>query len=83
MSLAARLLVGLRAYLVPELPDDTAPVRASERGRDGATGRRRARHADPRPPGRDIAVRPRALLSRLPTCDAYTGPCNREQASSS
>ena len=59
-GLAARLLTGLRTYLLPEVPG--APLQqAHVRGRGTAAQRRRGRHAEARPAGKDINVRGQLL----------------------
>ncbi|KAK9838365.1 hypothetical protein WJX81_007322 [Elliptochloris bilobata] len=56
LCLAARLLTGLRTYLVPEPPGAEPPPQASPRGRGNAAQRRRSRQAEARPAGKNISV---------------------------
>lgn len=60
-GLAARLLTGLRTYLLPEAPGAHPPPQAPLRGRGSAAQRNRGRHAEARPAGKDISVRGQPL----------------------
>ena len=66
LALAARLLTGLRAYLVPA-PDAKQPPQASPRGHSTSASRRRSRLADARTgKGQDVSVRLRRVLAVAP-----------------